>query len=149
MKYVLDSNVALKWVLAEPDSRIANQLRFDFQNSVSDLITPDVFQVEIAHALTRAERLGRIAVSQAGILWADVMSTPPRLEASGPLLPKAIQISSAARMGVYDCLYVALADREGCQLMTADDKLIKNLQPRFPFIKHLSSLSALPPPRTP
>jgi predicted nucleic acid-binding protein len=149
MKYVLDSNVALKWVLAEPDSPKAIQLRSDFQNAFHHLITPDVFQVEIAHALTRAERNGRIAVSQAGILWADVMSTPPRLEPSGPLLPRAIQISSAARIGVYDCLYVALADREGCELMTADDKLVKNLRPSFPFIQHLSSLPALPPPTTP
>jgi hypothetical protein len=77
MKYVLDSNVALKWVLAEPDSPKANQLRSDFQNGIHDLITPDVFQIEIAHALTRAERQGRIAVSQAGILWADITYTPP------------------------------------------------------------------------
>jgi predicted nucleic acid-binding protein len=149
MKYVLDSNVALKWVLAEPDSPKANQLRSDFQNAGHDLITPDVFQVEIAHALTRAERQGRIAVSHAGILWADIMSTPPRLEASGPLLPRAIQISSAARIGVYDCLYIALAEREGCDLITADDKLVKNLQPSFPLINHLSSFPASPPPTTP
>jgi predicted nucleic acid-binding protein len=149
MKFVLDSNVALKWVLAEPDSPNANQLRSDFQNAIHFLISPDVFQVEIAHAFTRAERQGRIAVSNAGILWADVMSTPPRLEASGLLLPRAIQISSAARIGLYDCLYVALADREGCELVTADDKLVKNLQPSFPFIKHLSSFPAAPPPTMP
>jgi predicted nucleic acid-binding protein len=124
MRYVLDANIALKWVLAEPDSPQANQLRADFQNGIHELIAPEVFQVEIAHALTRAERQGRIAVSQAGPLWADIMSTPPRLEASGPLLPRAIQISSAARVGVYDCLYIALAEREGCDLITADDKLV-------------------------
>lgn len=142
MKYVLDSNVALKWVLAEPDSPRAKQLRAGFLNASHDLLSPDVFQVEIAHALTRAERQGRIAVSQAGILWADVMSTPPRLEASGPLLPRAIQISSAARVGIYDCLYIALAERESCELVTADDKLVRNLQPSFSFIKHLSSFPA-------
>jgi predicted nucleic acid-binding protein len=149
MKYVLDSNVALKWVLAEPDSPKAKQLRFDFQNGIHDLISPDVFQVEIAHALTRAERQGRIAVSQAGILWADIMSTPPWLEPSGPLLPRAIQISSVERVGVYDCLYVALAEREACEVVTADDKLVKNLLPSFPFIRHLSSFPALPSPTTP
>jgi len=44
------------------------------------------------------------------------------------------------RVGVYDCLYVALAEREGCELITADDKLVKNLQPHFPFIVPLASL---------
>lgn len=80
MKYVLDSNIALKWVLPEPDSTKALQLRADFQNAVHDLLSPEVFEVEIAHALTRAERQGRIQVGQASILWSDIMSTPPRLE---------------------------------------------------------------------
>ena len=57
-----------------------------------------------------------------------------------PLLPRAYEISSQARVGVYDCLYVALAEREQCQFVTADDKLIKNLQARFPFIVPLASL---------
>jgi len=39
MKLVLDSNVALKWVLAEPDSAKANQLRADFRNGIHELQT--------------------------------------------------------------------------------------------------------------
>jgi predicted nucleic acid-binding protein len=35
---------------------------------------------------------------------------------------------------------VALAEREGCELVTVDDKLVRNLQPRFPFIIHLTAL---------
>lgn len=49
-------------------------------------------------------------------------------------------ISSAARIGVYDCLYLALAEREACELVTADDKLVKKLGPQFPFIIALSSM---------
>ncbi len=134
MKYVLDSNVGLKWGLPEPDSPKAKQLRDDVQQGVHELLSPNVFEVEIAHALTRAERQRKIAVGQAGILWADIMSTPPRQEQAGPHIPRAIAISSAMRVGVYDCLYVALAEREACELLTDDDKLVKNLQPRFPFI---------------
>lgn len=36
--------------------------------------------------------------------------------------------------------HVALAEREGCELVTADDKLIKNLQKQFPFILHLTGV---------
>jgi predicted nucleic acid-binding protein len=140
MKYVLDSNVALKWVLAEPDSAKAKQLRDDYQKGVHELLAPDVFAVEVAHALTRAERQGIIAVGQAAILWSDVLSTPPRLEPSAPITPRAIDVSSQFRQGVYDCLYVALAERENCELVTADDKLVRKLQSRFPFIVPLSSL---------
>jgi predicted nucleic acid-binding protein len=104
------------------------------------LISLDIFDVEVAHALTRAERQGKIAAGQAAILWADIMCTPPRFEQSGPLVPRAIAISSTMRVGVYDCLYVALAEKEGCELATADGKLIKNLKPHFAFIVPLLSL---------
>src|SRR5712692_7335332 len=107
MKYVLDSNIALKWVLPEPDSPKAKELRDNFQRAAHELVSPEVFEVEVAHALTRAERQGKIAVGQAGILWADIMSTSPRLEQTGPLMPRAIAISSLMRAGVYDCLYMA------------------------------------------
>ncbi len=42
-----------------------------------------------------------------------------------PLLPRAVELSSQRRIGVYDCLYVALAEREGCELVTADDRLVR------------------------
>ena len=58
-----------------------------------------------------------------------------------PLLKRALDIASPARIGVYDCLYVALAEREGCELLTADDRLVRTLQPTFAFI---TSLAALP-----
>ncbi len=36
--------------------------------------------------------------------------------------------------------WVALAEREGCELLTADLKLINNLQPTFSSITSLASL---------
>ncbi len=56
------------------------------------------------------------------------------------LLPRAHAIAEGTVASVYDCLYVALAEREECELVTADDKLVKNLQATFPFIMSLSSL---------
>ena len=57
-----------------------------------------------------------------------------------PLLDRAVDISSRTRSAVYDCLYVALAEREGCQLVTDDQKLVANLKPHFPLIVPLASL---------
>ena len=58
MKYVLDSSVALKTALAEIDSPQAIRLLDDFHNGIHELLAPDVFHVEVGHALTRAERQG-------------------------------------------------------------------------------------------
>lgn len=140
MRYVLDASVALKWVLPEPDSPKAVALRDEFRRRVHELLSPDVFPIEVAHALTRAERRRIIKPPTSTRLLLDVMSTPPLLHPSPPLLVRACDISSAMRVGVYDCLYVALAEREGCELVTADTKLVTNLKPHFPFIVPLGSL---------
>src|SRR5438094_342511 len=139
MRYALDSSVAFKWAVPEVDSDKATRLRDDFRNGVHEFIAPDVYFPMLAHALTRAERQGRIPVSSAITLLAYLLTTPPVIYPSDALLLRACDIASQMRVGVYDCFYVALAEREGCQLITADDKLVKNLQGQFPFIVPLSS----------
>jgi predicted nucleic acid-binding protein len=79
------------------------------------------------------------------LFFATVLKNSPVLHAAIPLLPRAIDICLQTKQAVYDCLYVALAERESCDLVTADDKLVKNLQATFPFIKNLSSLPAPTP----
>jgi predicted nucleic acid-binding protein len=140
MRYVIDSSVALKWVVPEVDAIKARRLRDESRAGIHELLAPGVFPTELAHALTRAERQTRIAVGDASLLWGSVVSDFPRLEPSLPLRARAIAVSSSARIGVYDYVYVALAEREGCEFVTADARLVANMASRFPFIIPLSSL---------
>jgi predicted nucleic acid-binding protein len=140
MRYILDSCVALKWILKEIDTDKALQLRDDFRNGIHELLAPDIFPVEVVHSITRAERQGRISQAEGLSSFQDIIALLPDLRSHLPLLPRAYSTSSAIRIGVYDCLYVALAEREGCELVTSDEKLIKNLQAEFPFIVLLSTL---------
>ncbi len=140
MNYVLDSCTALKWVLPEPLSDKARRFRDDYRALIHQLLAPDLLIAEAGHALTRAERKKIIPIGDAAPLLADLLSTPPHFHTFGPLVPRALTISSQTRQGFYDCLYVALAEREQCELVTADDKLVKNLQPQFPFIVALAAM---------
>ena len=139
MKYVLDSSIGFKTLVPEALTDKAELLLQDYKNAVHELLSPDVYPVEVIHALTRAERQGRITPAEGGKLYVSFMTSLPKLRPYMSLLPRAYDISSNMRVGVYDCLYVALAEREQCELATADDKLVKNLQPQFPFIRHLST----------
>jgi predicted nucleic acid-binding protein len=140
MKYVLDASVALKWVLPEPDSDKALAIRDAARQQVHELLAMDIFPAEVGHALARAERRGIIPVGSGFQRLADVLRTLPRLHPTLPdYLPRAYAIASQMRVGVYDCLYVALAESASCELVTADDKLVNALQAQFPFIVHLSS----------
>ena len=140
MRYVLDVSAALCWVLPRPNSGKALQMRADFQNTVHELIAPSIFPGEVASALTKAERQKLIPVGDARPLLGRVMRTPPLMHPYEPLLDRAVDISSQMRTGLYDCLYVALAARERCELVTDDQKLIAILKPHFPFIVPLASL---------
>ncbi len=140
MRYVFDASAAFKWFVPEVDTDKALRLRDDFRHGLHEFLAPDFFPTEVAHSLTRAERQRRITTAQGAQALLDLLKILPRLFDSVPLLPRAYAISSQVRMGIYDCLYVALAEREGCPFITADDKLVKNLQKQFPFIVALSSL---------
>ena len=141
MKYVVDASVALKWDLPEAQSDEARGLRDAFCNRLHELLAPDIFPVEVGHALTRAERKKIIPAGYAMGFLADIMRTPPALHSYLPLLARAMDIASETQQSVYDCLYVALGEREQCEVVTADLRLIRALQKQFRFIIPLSAIA--------
>jgi predicted nucleic acid-binding protein len=140
MKKVLDASVGFKWVVHETDSDKALRLRDDYRNSVVELIAPDFYPAEVAHSITRAERQGRITLAQGATALRDTLNLLPQLHNYLPLLPRAYALSSPFRIGIFDCIYAALAEQEGCDLVTADARLVNALQAHFPFIVALSAL---------
>jgi len=140
MKYVLDASVALRWVISDPTSAKAIQLRDDYQNGIHELLAPDIFIGEVANALTKAERQKLIPIGDAVPLLGKVLSAPPILRSYVPLVKRATEISSRTRSGFYDCLYLVLAEQQRCEFVTVDQKLVNNLQPSFPFVISLTSL---------
>jgi predicted nucleic acid-binding protein len=140
MKYVLDSSVALKWVLAEADSMKAVRLRDEYQNGIHQLLAPDVFLPEIANGLASAERQGRIKSGESALFLHDILRAAPALHPTAPLLLRAMALAIANRRAVYDCVYLALAEAERCELVTADDQFVRGLRASYPFIVSLVSL---------
>jgi predicted nucleic acid-binding protein len=140
MKYVLDCSVALKWVLPEADSHKAIRLRDEYMNGVHELHAPDIFTSEIANGLASAERQVRIRTGESVIFFHDILRAAPVLHPTLPLLLRAMAISIAARRGVYDCIYLALAEAESCEFITADDQFARSMRPTYPFIVSLAAL---------
>jgi len=139
MKYVLDASAALPWVLPEKDSAKAIRLRDDARNAVHEIHAPDIFPAEVFNALLKAERTKRISVGDAKTLYASIGADIPALHPYLPLMPRAGEIASSYRVALYDCLYIALAERESCEVITAD-RGITSLQSQFSFIVTLSSI---------
>jgi predicted nucleic acid-binding protein len=69
-------------------------------------------------------------------LLEQISNALPELHSSLPLLSRATEICSDMKHGVYDRLLIALGEREGCQVLTADLKVAA----KFPNVVTLDSL---------
>ena len=122
MKLCLDACVAISMLLPEDDNEVALVLREAFRNQIHNLISPDILPIEVAHALTRAERQGKIDVGSSRVLFDGFLDSCPPLY---PYIDRAMQLSSKFRIGVFDCLYVALAEEQECQVVTSDKRFLE------------------------
>lgn len=123
MKLCLDACIALSMLLPENDTDAALALREDVRNRVHELIAPDSLPIEIAHALTRAERQAKIDTGSAEILFDGFLDACPPLFPYFDYVDRAMQLSSKFRIGVFDCVYVALAEEQECRVVTSDRRL--------------------------
>jgi predicted nucleic acid-binding protein len=132
---VVDASVAAKWFLPENGEALADQalaLLDKYDKREIQFVVPDLFYVEIASAIWKAVRAGRVPRAfgdQALVLLTQrEFATVPSLK----LLDKAFQIATAFERTVYDSLYVALAEQTNSQLITADERLANSLAAHFP-----------------
>lgn len=116
-------SVAFKTLVVESDSDKARKLLDDFRDGVHELIAPDILPIEVGHALTRAERQGRVSDADGFVLWSAFMVDCPQLFSGLALTARAYVLSSSKRLGIYDCIYVALSEQEGCEIVTDDSRL--------------------------
>src|SRR5688500_12597826 len=120
MRFGLDASVAVAASLPEPYSVQAQKLLADYDNGVHDLIILDILPLELAAALTRAERQGVLKVGEAQQRFYHFMGMQPVLYPHMRILGRAIALSSSKRVKVYDACYLEACKREGCDLVTVD-----------------------------
>ncbi len=119
MTLVVDASVAAKWVLDEPGGERALALR-----SEDGLIAPSLVVAEVGNAIWKAAR--RDAIARANAIAAVESALLP-FEALIPdeeLRVRAFTLAFDLKHPIYDCFYLALAERERCPLITADSRLI-------------------------
>ncbi len=122
MKLVIDANIGLSALLPEADTARALQLSADFRSGIHELLAPDLYLLEVGNTLVNAARSGKIPQSGLPVMFADLMRTLPILYQSASLFPRAYAIASRIRVSVYDAVYLALSEREGCPLVSNDTK---------------------------
>lgn len=115
--FVIDASVAIKWVVAETGTPEALALRRH------RLFAPDLLAAECANILWKKTRLGEFSTEEALFAARLLQRADVELAPMRGLLEPATRLAIALDHPAYDCTYVALAERLGCGLVTADRRL--------------------------
>jgi predicted nucleic acid-binding protein len=123
MTLVVDASVALKWFVLEAGSEAALRL----VGRGERLVAPNLLVAEVCNATWKRVRRGDAKPEQ----LADAAETLPRaIDAfvpDAPLARRAAAIALELGHPVYDCFYLALAEREDARVVTADRRLVERL----------------------
>ena len=95
--------------------------------SGAKLHAPDLLAAELANVIWKRFRRSEIDSDEAGQLLADFQSLPLLWTSSQDLIDTALELAIATDRTVYDSLYVALAVKTGCAMVTADKRLVNAL----------------------
>lgn len=115
---VIDASAALKWILDETGQEAALAL---LEEDV--LHAPDFLLVEVANVLWSKVRRRVLDRSQADAAYEAIGAVPIAYTSVAELALPARSLAHALDLSVYDALYAALAQRLGCALATADERL--------------------------
>jgi predicted nucleic acid-binding protein len=117
---VVDASVALKWFIPELDSPDANRL---ISRDVR-LVAPRVLHVEIANGLWKAGLRQQISHAEAKNFCANIERLISTWHSDQALMDDALDFALRLRHPIYDCLYLALAERCGTCCVTVDKRLL-------------------------
>lgn len=127
---VVDASVAVKWVVDEPSSDAAAAL---LKRPIA-WMAPRLMLVEAAAALRRKVANGELRTETAATaltaLVDAVRQGTIRLAEDEQIVGTALLLAVGLAHKVPDCLYLALAEREGCALSTADVRLARSARSR-------------------
>jgi predicted nucleic acid-binding protein len=140
MKLIIDTSVAEKWYVPNPDTAKALRLRIDFHAQLHELLAPDTLLAECAGVVVNAEKKTLIDPGEAVESIRDLLVVGIAMHASAPLLRRAAEISFLTRLTVASSLYVALAEQMKCQLLTAQLKVIRATRKHFSFVLPFANL---------
>jgi predicted nucleic acid-binding protein len=120
---VVDSGIAVKWFITEPDTADALRVFNAYLAGRLEMLAPDWIAVEVANIVWKYEVLRGMAAADAAQVLTNFRAGTFRLTPAADLLDDAYRLAVTYKRTVYDSRYPALAQREQCPFVTADQRL--------------------------
>jgi len=120
--YILDTSVVLKWFnqTGESDVSLARKIYSDFTSGNIKIVIPSLLFLELLNVLLKAKKINARQIDK---LVKDLFLLPFVIkDPTETVLGKACHLAEKYELTVYDGLFLALAQEEKCQLISADIK---------------------------
>lgn len=122
MKCVVDANIAIKWVMPEPDSNSALAL-LDHGLLAPALLLPECLNV-LWHKRIKQE----LDEAESDVALAALVAAPIQWIPVAPLMKRVLELAVRLKHPAYDCTYLAAAIHVGVPMVTADGKFVRRLR---------------------
>lgn len=147
---VVDASIALKWIVKEPYTPEARALLTGWTADGTSLLVPSLISSEIANALFERVRRGEFAVDEAAQFMSTFLLISLNFVADPAIAARALELAAHYSLkAVYDAHYLALAEREGCELWTADERLWNTVKDRLAWVKWIGNVQPPQPSSSP
>jgi predicted nucleic acid-binding protein len=132
---VVDASVILKWYL--PDEAHDEQALALLQQCTAgelEILAPSLLTYELMNGLVIAGRRVRLDQNTISLSLSGFMSLGIRFYESSFFADKVLHYCRLYGRSVYDSSYLALAEQEGVDLITADERLFNSVQKDLPWV---------------
>lgn len=120
---IIDASVAVKWIVEEPGCEAARALI-----GRNDLLAPRLMFCEVGNALWKSVMRGHLDPrSPLREQLEDLSEVVTVVDETGAL-PRALELAIRFKHGIYNCVYLALAEQLDDQMMTADEDFVRALR---------------------
>jgi predicted nucleic acid-binding protein len=137
---IVDTSIALKWVMDEDDSTKAAALLSRWFVQETTVLAPTLLMYELTNAIYKHVRKGEIDLNDASQALDDALLGFVEFVSPGDssLSRRAIQLAHQYKLpATYDAYYLALAERENCDYWTADERLWNAVKSKLPWVRWL------------
>ncbi len=140
---VVDASIAIKWVLREDDSHVAQSLLSEWIKEQVVILVPTLLPYEVTNILYRKARQGEINFDRAKLGITKILRTGLEIadleDLDSAINIRAMELAEKFNLpAAYDAHYLALAEGESYNLWTADTRMWNSVKGRLGWVHNLS-----------
>lgn len=131
----VDVNLVVR-LIADPQDTLVREQWQQWEVDGHTLAAPSLLYYDTANALYQYQRHGYLTAESVRLAQEAALSLPLTLHGDPELYREAVRLAQRLSLpATYDAHYLAVAERLGAELWTADKRLFQTVQDTLPWVR--------------